>query len=93
MWNRGALVINYIGHGSSVQMADEQVFLSTDVANLTNGLRLPLLIAVSCTIGDFANAQSKSLSEKLLLKDNGGVIAAIAASQVPPQTHVLSAYT
>ena len=81
-WNEGALLINYVGHGSSVQMADEQVFLAADVANLRNGIRLPLFMGLSCTIGDFASSQQKSLSEKLLLKDGGGVIGTITASQV-----------
>jgi Peptidase family C25 len=80
-WNAGALQINYIGHGSSVQMADEQVFLASDVSQLVNGERLPLLTAFSCTIGDFANPAGKSLSEKLLLRDGGGVIATITASR------------
>jgi len=81
-WNEGALLINYVGHGSSVQMADEQVFLAADVGNLVNGLRLPLFLAVSCTIGDFAGSLSKSLSERLLLRDGGGVAACVTASQV-----------
>ena len=81
LWNAGALLINYIGHGSSVQMADEQVFLGSDVSQLVNGLRLPLLMAFSCTIGDFANAAGKSLSEKLLLREGGGAIGTITASQ------------
>jgi hypothetical protein len=80
-WNRGALLINYIGHGSSQQMADEQVFLGSDVSQLNNGLKLPLLMAFSCTIGDFANPAGKSLSEKLQLRAEGGVIAAITASR------------
>jgi hypothetical protein len=80
-WNRGALLINYIGHGSSVQMADEQVFLGSDVSQLVNGLRLPALLAFSCTIGDFANPAGKSLSEKLLLREEGGAIATITASR------------
>ncbi|MEE9269333.1 MAG: C25 family cysteine peptidase, partial [Candidatus Krumholzibacteria bacterium] len=80
-WNEGALVINYVGHGSSKQMADEQVFLDTDIPLLDNGLRLPLLIAVSCTMGKFAEA-GKSLSEKLLLKQDGGAIATITASEL-----------
>jgi hypothetical protein len=80
-WNEGALAINYVGHGSSVQMADEQVFLSADVGNLTNGLKLPLFVAVSCTIGDFT-AGSKSLSERLLLREGGGVIATMTASEL-----------
>lgn len=80
-WNRGALIINYIGHGSSQQMADEQVFLGSDVGQLNNGLRLPILMAFSCTIGDFANPAGKSLSEKLLLREQGGAVAAITASR------------
>ncbi|UCH83609.1 MAG: hypothetical protein JSW50_14330, partial [Candidatus Latescibacterota bacterium] len=70
------------GHGSSSQMADEQVFLDRDVAELRNGLRLPLFMAYSCTIGDFGRAQARSLSEKLLLHDGGGAIACITASEV-----------
>ena len=81
-WNDGALAINYIGHGSSVQMADEQVFLGTDVANLRNGRRLPLFMAFSCTIGDFGRAQATCLAEKLVLWPSGGAIAAITASEV-----------
>ncbi len=80
-WNDGALMINFIGHGSSQQMADEQVFLGSDVGQLTNGLKLPLMMAFSCTIGDFANPAAKSLSEKLLLHDAGGAIATITASR------------
>jgi hypothetical protein len=81
-WNDGALVINYVGHGSSSQMADEQVFLDRDVAELRNGLRLPLFMAYSCTIGDFGRAQARSLSEKLLLHEGGGAVATITASEV-----------
>jgi len=80
-WNDGALIINFIGHGSSRQMADEQVFIETDVGLLENGRRLPLLCALSCTIGDFANAQTKSLSEKLILREAGGVIGTVTASR------------
>lgn len=80
-WSDGAIVINYIGHGSSQQMADEQVFLGTDVSLMNNGLKLPLLMAFSCTIGDFANPLSKSMSEKLLLRDGGGVIGTVTASR------------
>lgn len=81
-WNEGALAINYIGHGSSAVMADEQVFLGDDVANLRNGLRLPVFMAFSCTIGDFGRAQASSLAERLLLWEPGGAVAAITASEV-----------
>jgi hypothetical protein len=79
-WNNGATIINYIGHGSSRQMADEIVFLDDDVAKLNNGYRLPIMMAFSCTIGDFANPTDKSLSERLLLRANGGAIGTVSAS-------------
>jgi len=80
-WNEGALLINYVGHGSSISMADEQVFLAADVATLQNGDRLPMFLAMSCTIGDFDNPTSKSLAERLLLKEGGGTIGTVTASQ------------
>lgn len=81
VWNDGALLINYIGHGSNRQMADEQVFVDSDVTLLDNGMRLPVLFALSCTIGDFANYRLKSLSEKLLLRREGGVVGTVTASR------------
>jgi hypothetical protein len=80
-WNNGALLINYIGHGSSQQMADEQVFLASDVSQLNNGLRLPVLMAFSCTIGEFANPAGKSLSEKLIVRAEGGAVATVTGSR------------
>ncbi|MBI4720852.1 MAG: hypothetical protein HY770_06455, partial [Chitinivibrionia bacterium] len=88
-WRKGALLINYIGHGSTRQMADEKVFLEENANELDNGYRLPLMCAFSCTIGDFDNAAAKSLSEKLLLKKDGGVIGCISASQV---TYIFTNY-
>jgi hypothetical protein len=79
-WNDGATVINYIGHGSSRQMADEIVFLDDDVAKLNNGYNLPVMMAFSCTIGDYANPTDRSLSERLLLRAGGGAIATVSAS-------------
>jgi len=82
VWNRGALLINYIGHGSTAQLADEQVFVESDVGGLFNGLRLPLFMALSCTVGDFAAPSGRSLSEKLILRDGGGTIANVTASEL-----------
>lgn len=79
-WNEGVVAINYIGHGSSQQMADELLFLDSDVGMLRNGFKLPLLMGFSCTIGDFANSIEKCLSEMVLLKEDGGVIGAVTAS-------------
>jgi hypothetical protein len=80
-WNEGALVIHYTGHGSSTKIADELLFIDADVASLRNGLRLPLFMGMSCTIGNFADP-GQSLSERLLFKDGGGVVATVTASEL-----------
>jgi hypothetical protein len=80
MWNEGAVIIHYVGHGSSLQLADEIVFVNDDVPKLNNGLRLPIFMALSCTVGDFAHPSKKSLSEDLLLKSGGGAIGTVTAS-------------
>jgi hypothetical protein len=80
LWNAGAVAVNYIGHGSSLQMADEIVFVDDDVAKLNNGLKLPVVLAFSCTVGDFANPLKESLSENLLLRQAGGAIGTVTAS-------------
>ncbi|HET6348241.1 MAG TPA: type IX secretion system sortase PorU, partial [Candidatus Krumholzibacteria bacterium] len=80
-WNQGALHINYIGHGSNRQLADELVFVDSDVSQLNNGLKLPIFTAFSCTVGDFANPADKSLSEKMLLREEGGAIGTVTGSR------------
>lgn len=89
-WNNGALIIHYDGHGSSTILADEQVFVEEDIGNLRNASRLPLFIAMSCTVGDFAESV-KSLSERLLLKDAGGAVGTLSATELTTisQNHIL----
>lgn len=82
MWNDGTIVLNYIGHGSSQQFADEQVFLAQDVNILNNGYSLPIVMAFSCAVGDYANSSGLSLSEKLMLRIEGGAIGMLSASEL-----------
>src|SRR5262249_25610018 len=37
LWNDGCAVLNYQGHGAPRQLADEVLFLSTDIPALLNG--------------------------------------------------------
>jgi len=49
--NAGKLIVNYIGHGAAIAWADEGLFLATDVAGLTNGGKLPVVLAMTCYDG------------------------------------------
>lgn len=79
-WNEGCSVINYQGHGAPRQLADEVLFLSTDVPSLTNGARLPLFLPISCTVGEFDDPDRQSMCEDLLALTTGGAIANIGAT-------------
>jgi Peptidase family C25/Propeptide_C25 len=82
-WNRGALIVNYIGHGSPLHWAQERVFdVEQDLLMLTNGYRLPLVLNASCSIGHFDDYNSQAMAERLLTFQGGGAIAAYAATRV-----------
>jgi hypothetical protein len=85
-FNSGALIVNYIGHGSWNQLAHEQVFTSGDVGSLSNGRKLPLFFAGSCKVAKFdepsTSAEAEGIGEKLVRLDGGGAIATVAATEL-----------
>lgn len=78
-WSEGALVVNYAGHGSAYQMADEYVMLDSDVYTLTNGDRRPIMLSFSCTTGNLESPYRRSLSQIMCTYDGGGAIATMSA--------------
>ncbi|MBU8870082.1 MAG: hypothetical protein KOO60_04295 [Gemmatimonadales bacterium] len=79
--NQGTTLYNYTGHGSSGSLADERIFESVDIGNLTNGMKRAAFIAFSCDVGVFDSTVRRSMAEEFLIGPNGGAIAAICASQ------------
>ena len=77
-FNDGALIVNYIGHGGVDRLAQEGMLLTGDVASLQNSERLPVVTAMTCIIGQYAIPGFTSLSEALVLKNDGGAAAAWA---------------
>ncbi len=77
--NAGALVVNYLGHGS-VELWRGNVLTSEDPAGLTNGAKLPLLISMDCLNGYFSDIYTESLAEALMKAPNGGAVGVWTAS-------------
>lgn len=77
-WREGALVVNYAGHGSPLQLADERVMQMSDLYTLTNGARAPLFLAFSCTVGDLESPYHRSMGQEVTVLEDGGAIAVIA---------------
>lgn len=84
-WNAGAGLIIYIGHASpwqwawtSPQEATPHLFNLYDAELLTNGRRLPILLSLSCQSGNSFHPELPTTDERLLLRAEGGIIAALS---------------
>ncbi len=71
--NAGSVFVNYFGHGGLDVMAAEKLFQVSDVGRLTNGAKRPVVVSLSCAIGQFALPGFDCLSEVLLLSTGGAV--------------------
>jgi len=82
-WNRGALVVNYLGHGSELTWAQERVWdTERDLALLANSYRLPLVLNSSCSIGRFDDYARQAMAERLLSLKGGGAAGVFAGTRV-----------
>ncbi len=71
----GASLINYLGHGGLDRLSSSALLSSGDVADLTNGDRLPVLTAMTCAVNRFAVPGVPPLGEMLVKKAGGGAAA------------------
>ena len=76
-WNAGALLLTYIGHGSIDTWAEGPLFGVENLGEVKNGDRLPILITPTCLDGYFYHPQKDSLTEELLFKADGGIVAGL----------------
>ncbi len=69
----GALIMNYSGHGSALQLSHEAVLMLEDFSS-TESKHLPLWITASCDVMPF-DGQSPNIGETALFNANGGAVA------------------
>ncbi len=84
--NEGVTIFHYVGHGAENNLADEQMFQSQDIANLTNEHKGCAFIAFSCDVGVFDSPIRRSMAEMFLVPENSGGVASICASQTSVTT-------
>ncbi|MBI4552374.1 MAG: type IX secretion system sortase PorU [Candidatus Latescibacteria bacterium] len=81
--NDGALLVNYVGHGSATLWAHEHVFnLVRDLPALANGNRLPMFFTATCTAGRFDLVTDDAMAEELLRTENRGAVAFVGATRL-----------
>lgn len=79
---RGALVINYTGHGSEYTWSDERVLEISDIQKWKNIDKLPLFITATCEFSRFDNPALVSAGELVLLTPSGGGIALLTTTRL-----------
>jgi Peptidase family C25 len=79
--NYGALIVNYLGHGSIRAMASERMFEATDAQNLTNQYRYPLFITATCELTKFDNPYEDTTGEEIYWNPKGGAIAMVTTTR------------
>jgi gingipain R len=80
--NSGASTIAYCGHGSSTVWSTTG-FNNTNINQLTNGDKLPFIVASACDNGKFHNA-SDCFAEVWLKKENGGAVVTWMSTMLHP---------
>jgi hypothetical protein len=72
---KGALIINYIGHGGEVGWAHERILGVQDINSWDNYDRLPVFLTATCEFSRFDDPGRTSAGELVFLNPHGGGVA------------------
>lgn len=78
---RGALIVNYTGHGGILGWAKERVLELSDIKGWNNYDRLPVFITATCEFAYFDDPSITSAGEMVLLNPKGGGVALFTTSR------------
>ena len=82
--NKGALLINYIGHGGFNGLAHERVLTFDDIQSWTNYYNLPVFMTATCQFSAFDKPDPSNLSAgvRIFLKRDGGASALFTTTRL-----------
>lgn len=79
---KGALIVNYIGHGGEVGWADERILEIADINSWTNYNRMGLFFTATCEFSRFDNPGHTSAGELVFLNPDGGAMSMITTTRL-----------
>ncbi|MCX7697172.1 MAG: type IX secretion system sortase PorU [Bacteroidales bacterium] len=79
---KGALIVNYTGHGGEVGWALERILDVPTIQNFGNRCNLPLFVTATCEFSRFDDPQRTSAGEYLFLNPNGGAVALFTTTRL-----------
>ena len=80
--NRGALIVNYTGHGNEVGLTHEHVVQIDDIMSWGNYNALPLFMTATCEFSRYDDRSRTSAGELILLNPKGGGIALFTTTRL-----------
>ncbi|MCU0437536.1 MAG: type IX secretion system sortase PorU [Raineya sp.] len=78
---KGALIINYTGHGGEVGWTQEEVLRTPDIKTWKNNNHLPLMITATCEFGRYDEPTIISGAEVAVLQPKAGAIGLITTTR------------
>lgn len=79
--NKGALLVNYTGHGGPLGWTQERVLEVNQINSWQNDY-LPLFMTATCKFSYFDDPERVSAGEYVLLNPNGGAIALLSTTRL-----------
>lgn len=79
--DNGALVVNYFGHGGEDGLAQERIFLKTDIEALRNYNKLNCFVTVTCEFTKFDNPYKETAGEYAYWSKEAGAIGLITTTR------------
>ncbi|MFM7596046.1 MAG: type IX secretion system sortase PorU [Flavobacteriales bacterium] len=79
--NRGTLVMNYVGHGGEVGLAEERVVTIPQIQSWKNINALTLFVSATCEFTKYDDPSRVSAGEWMLLNPSGGAIALMTTTR------------
>jgi len=80
--SKGALIVNYTGHGGETGWAHERVLEISDINSWTNINTMPVFVTATCEFSRFDDPERTSAGEFVFLNPNGGGIALFTTSRL-----------
>jgi hypothetical protein len=81
MIDKGALIVNYNGHGSETSWTDESILNRNMIAQWENKDKLPLFVTATCEFGRHDNPVIVSAAQNLILMKDGGAIGLLTTAR------------
>ncbi len=79
---KGALIMNYIGHGGELGWSHEQILTVSDIVGWKNKYNTPFFLTATCEFSRYDDPKRTSAGEYVLINPNGGGVSLFSTSRL-----------